>query len=57
MLYCKDTCDCSFVTTLHPQYFFASVYQIARAFMVSSHMEEKQSMPRLESLKERTLSL
>ena len=29
MLYCKDTCGCRSVTTLHPQYFFASVYEIA----------------------------
>ena len=58
MLYCKDTCGCRSVTTLHPQYFFASIYEIARpSIMVSSHMEKKQSMPRLKSLKERTLSL
>ena len=29
MLYCKDTCGCRFITTLHPLDFFASVYEIA----------------------------
>ena len=29
MLYCKGTCGCSFITTLHPLDFFASVYEIA----------------------------
>ena len=49
---------CGFRSTFpNPQYFLKSSNKLLRTVVISSHMEEKQSMYRLKSLKEKTLSL
>ena len=41
----------------NPRYFLQPSKKLLRAIVISSHMEEKQSMYRMESLKEKLLSL
>ena len=41
----------------NPRYFFQPSKKLLRAIVISSHMEEKQSMYRMKSLKEKLLSL
>ena len=54
----RDMCGFCTITSLsHSIFLHRSKYYLLPSIVISSHMEEKQSMDRLRSLKEKTLSL